>query len=87
LRFTECVSWDGCSFSLRASEIGEEFSGVLVTIINSDRPSADTNVKTNLEISGLEWLLRAVLLNDDLSFKEGSLGSSGVNLLGFGDHN
>ena len=65
----------------------EIFSGVLITIINSNCSTAYSNVETDFEISWLEWHAGAILLDDQLSVEEVSLRSSRVDHLGLGDHN
>jgi len=45
------------------STYSEEFSGIFITVIDSDGSSANTNVEANSEVEWLEWHAGAVLLN------------------------
>jgi hypothetical protein len=65
----------------------EEFSSVLINIINSNRSTADTDIKTDSEVGWLEWHLGSVLLDDHLSIEESALWCSRVDLLWFSDQN
>ena len=65
----------------------EEFSGILITVINSNGSTADTNVEANSEISGFKWHTGAILFDDELSLKESTLWSSTINHLGLSNHN
>ena len=65
----------------------EEFSGVLVSIVDTDRSAAKSDVEANSEVSGLEWHVRAVLLQDHLSGKEWTLHGSTVHDLWLSDQN
>lgn len=65
----------------------EERSGVLVSVIDSNRATTDANVEADVEVSGLEGHLRAVLLEHHLSLKEGTLRSASVDDLRFNNLN
>lgn len=65
----------------------EKLSGVLITIVNSDCSSIDTNVKANSEIGRQQWSFRAILLENHLPFQKYSLGCSTVHLSWFTNHN
>jgi len=45
------------------STYSEEFSGIFITVIDSDGSSANTNVEANSEVEWLEWHAGAILLN------------------------
>jgi hypothetical protein len=64
----------------------KEFSGVCVAIVNPDRSTTNSNIQSDSEITGLEWHLGAVLLNNDVSLEESTLRSSTVDHLGFSNH-
>lgn len=64
----------------------EECSSVIITVVNAENSSVNTDVKSNGEIVGHEGLLGAVTLEDHVAFEEGSLGDTGVHLLGLSDH-
>lgn len=61
----------------------KEFSCILIAVINSYRSAANSNIKTNLEVSWLEWHIWSVLLNDYLSLQECTLWCSWVYLFWF----
>ena len=63
----------------------EEFSSILITIVDSNGSSTDSDVETNLEVQWLEWHIWSVLLNDYLSLEEGTLWGSRVDLFWLGD--
>ena len=58
----------------------KEFSGVLITIVDSNGSSTDADIKSDLEVQWLEWHIWTVLLNDYLSLQETALWSSWVDL-------
>ena len=64
----------------------EEFSSVLVTVIDSDAAAENANVKANSEVSGEHGESRAILLQDHLSLKENALRGSAVHLSRLTDH-
>ena len=61
----------------------EEFTSILIAVVDPDGPTADTEIKTDSEVSWLEWHLRSVLLQDHLAVKEGSLHGACIDLLWF----
>lgn len=63
----------------------EELSGVLIGISNADGTTVDTDVKSDTEVLRHEGG-HTVVLQDHLTFEEGTLGDAGVNLLAFDDH-
>ena len=64
----------------------EELSSVIISVVNSDLTSVDANINADREILGHEGSLGAVLLQNHLSLKENTLGSTGVDLSRFGQH-
>ena len=65
----------------------EEFSSILITVINSNGSAADTNVEAYSEIGWLKWHAGAILFDHKLSFEESTLWSSTVDHLGLSNHN
>lgn len=65
----------------------EEFSGILITVINSNGSTADANVEAYSEISWLKRHTGAILFDHKLSFEESTLWSSTVDHLGLSNHN
>ena len=61
----------------------KEFSGILITVVNSNSSAADSNIESNSEIFWLEWHIRTILLDDHLSFKESTLRCTRIDLLWF----
>ena len=58
----------------------KEFTSVFIAIIDPNRPSADSKVEPDSEVSWLERHVGAVLLKDHLSIKESTLHGTTVNL-------
>lgn len=52
----------------------EIFSGVLITVVDSNGPAADAHVEADAEVSWLERHAGSVLLDDHLSVQELALG-------------
>ena len=69
------------------STYGEEFSSILIAVINSNGSTADSNVEAYSEISWFEWHTGAILFDHELSLEESTLWSSTINHLGLSDHN
>ena len=63
----------------------KELSGIIIAVIYSDGPAANTNIKSDSEVSWLEWHVGSILLQDHLALEEGALHGSAVDLLGL-DH-
>jgi len=63
------------------------FTSILITIVNSNSSSTNSDVKSNSEISWLERHLRSILLNHHLSFKESTLWCTRINLFWFCNQN
>ena len=63
----------------------KEFSSILIAVINSYSSTANSNIKTNLEVSWLKRHIRSILLNNYLSLQESTLWCSWVYLFWFGD--
>ena len=59
----------------------EEFTSILIAVVDPDRPAANTEIKTDSEVSWLEWHLSAILLQDHLAVKEGALHGACIDLL------
>ena len=64
----------------------EELSRIVVTVINAHDSAKNGDVSANAEVSGQEWLLGAVLLDDHLALEEGTLWLSSVRDLRLSDH-
>ena len=64
----------------------EELSSIVVTVINAHDSAENGDVGANAEVSGQEWLLGAVLLDDHLALEEGTLWLSSVRDLRLSDH-
>ena len=64
----------------------EELSSIVVTVINAHDSAENGDVGANAEVSGQEWLLGAVLLDDHLALEEGTLWLSSVRNLRLGNH-
>jgi len=75
---------------LRGGKLGtlasEELSRIVVTVINAHASAENGDVSANAEVSGQEWLLGAVLLDDHLALEEGTLWLSSVRDLRLSDH-
>ena len=65
----------------------EERSGVLVSVVDTNRSAAESDVKADSEVIWLEGHVGAVLLEDHLSLEEGTLHCSTVDHLGLDDQN
>ena len=65
----------------------EELTSVLISIVYTDGSTAETNIKSDSEISGLEWHVTSVLLKDHLPLEEGTLHSTSIDNLGFSYQN
>ena len=63
-----------------------ELSCVVVTVINTDLSSINTDIDTYAEVLWHEWALRAILLEDHLSLKESTLRCARVYDLWFCQH-
>lgn len=74
------------SRGLRLSNISEVVSSVVITLVDSDASSGDTNVDSDREVFWKERQTRAVLLQNHLSLEEDSLRGSSVHLLGLIEH-
>ena len=59
----------------------------MISIVDSNATTVDSNVKTNTEILRHKWFLRSVRLEDHLSLEESTLWGTRINLLGLSDHN
>lgn len=66
---------------------GEELSGVLVSVIDSNGAAADANIGADTEVRVFEGHTRAILLEDHLSLKEGTLRSASIDDLRLDDLN
>jgi len=86
-RSNESVFWAHLSFRLRLSHIDEKFSGILISVIDSNSSSANSDIESYAEIFWLEWHFWAVLLQNHLPVKECSLWSSTVDHFWFCDEN
>jgi len=65
----------------------EKFSGIRISIIDSNSSSADSNIKSNTEVSWFKWHVRSILLDNHLSLEESTLWGSTIDLFRFGYHN
>jgi len=86
LLFVEGVSGAFLSNSARLTTFHEEFSSVVIAVVDAEDAAVDSDVKSNSEVVGHEGLLGAVTLEDHVAVKERSLGNTRVHLLGLGDH-
>jgi len=86
-RVCESILWACLSFRLSLSQIVEKFSGIDISVIDSNSSSADSDIKSYSEVSWLEWHFGAVLLQNHLSAKECSLWSSTVGHFWFSNKN
>lgn len=64
----------------------EELSSIVVTVIYAHDSAEDCNVSANAEVSGQEWLLGSVNLDDHLALEEGTLWLTSVRDLWLCDH-
>ena len=60
----------------------KEFTSVHVAVVDPDGSTTNSNVKTNTEVSWLEWHITSVLLQHHLAIEEGTLHGTSINLLG-----
>ena len=59
------------------------FTSILITIVNSNSSSANSDVESDSEISWFKWHLGSILLNYHLSLKESTLWCTRINLFWF----
>ena len=64
----------------------EELSSIVVTVVNAHDSAEDRDISADAEVLGEEWFLGAVLLDDHLALKEGTLWLSSVRNLRLGNH-
>ena len=64
----------------------EEFTGVLVDVVDADAASEDADVEADAEIGGQHGKAGAVLLEDHLALEEDALGGAAVHLARLTDH-
>ena len=64
----------------------EEFTGVLVDVVDADAASEDADVEADAEIGGQHGEAGAVLLEDHLALEEDALGGAAVDLARLADH-
>jgi hypothetical protein len=64
----------------------EEFTGVLVNVVDADAASEDADIEADAEVGGEHGETRAVLLQDHLALEEDALGGAAVNLARLTDH-
>ena len=76
------IKFDGYEFTYV-----EELSSIGIAVIHSNASAANSNIKSNSEISWLKWHLTSVLLDNHLSLEESTLWSSTVRHLWFSNHN
>ena len=63
----------------------EKLSSVLISVVDSNRAAAESDVEADIEVGRLEGHLGAVLLKHHLSIEEGTLRSTGIDDLGLND--
>lgn len=82
----EVVDWALLSGGKNGTLASEELSRIVVTVINAHDSAKNGDVSANAEVSGQEWLLGAVLLDDHLALEEGTLWLSCVRDFRLSDH-
>ena len=65
----------------------EETSRVLISIVNTNCPAAESDVKANSKVSWLKWHLASILLKHHLPLQEGALHRAAIDFLWLGDQN
>jgi len=86
-RVGKSICWAHLSFRLSLSHINEKFSGIDISVIDSNSSSADSDIEAYSEIFWLEWHFGTILLQNHLPVKECSLWSSTVDHFWFCDEN
>ena len=62
----------------------EELASVIISVVNTHGTAIDRNVDTDSEVVGHEG--GSICSQDNLTFQEGTLGNTSVDLLGLGNH-
>jgi hypothetical protein len=86
LLISETVNGNSLRLTLRLSKVAKKLSCVLITVVDADASTKNSNVQTNSEVPWKHWEARTVLLEDHLSLEEDSLRSATVDLAGLTDH-
>ena len=82
---SQCSKSDNVLVVIKNVTYCKEFSGILITVVNSNLTATKSDVKADSEVSWLEWHLGSVTSEDHLSLEEGSLWGSTVGLRWLGD--
>lgn len=76
----ETVIWAILCIGLWRFDVKEEFTRVLVAVVDPDGPTANANIEADSEVSWLERHLRSVLLQHHLTVEEGALHRACIHL-------
>lgn len=74
------------SIGLGFAQISKELAGVIISVINADSASINTNIEADAEIARHEWG-HTVRLEDHMSIEECTHGHASVRLFGLNDQN